>query len=197
MLNLVLFGPPGAGKGTQALFLAQTFNLVHLSTGDLLRQEIAAKTELGMLADQLISKGEFVPDSVVIEMIDARIKKPKTTNGFIFDGFPRTVPQAIVLDELMKSHHRKVSGMLCLEVTKDELIKRLNNRGLTSGREDDADIATIEKRMKIYDEKTSPIIRYYLDQGKYFLIHGVGTIEEISNRLKDTVQNLKNLLNRH
>jgi adenylate kinase len=130
-------------------------------------------------------------------MIDARIKKPKTTNGFIFDGFPRTVPQAIVLDELMKSHHRKVSGMLCLEVTKDELIKRLSNRSLTSGREDDADLATIERRMKIYDEKTSPIIRYYLDQGKYFLIHGVGTIEEISNRLKDTVQNLKNLLQRH
>lgn len=190
MLNLVLFGPPGAGKGTQAIFLAQTFNLVHLSTGDLLRQEIADKTELGRLADEIISKGELVPDSIVISMIEAKLKKPKTTVGFIFDGFPRTVPQAMALDELLAKHHRNVSAMLCLEVVKEELISRLLKRGLTSGRCDDMDAATIETRINVYNEKTAPIISYYEKQGKYFPIHGIGTVEEIAGNLKKTVQNI-------
>src|SRR5665647_2293624 len=124
MINLVLFGPPGAGKGTQAIYLAQTFNLVHLSTGDLLRQEIAAKTDLGRAADEIISKGELVPDSIVISMIEVNLNKPGTTVGFIFDGFPRTVLQAQALDELLKKHNSKVSVMLCLDVEKDELISR-------------------------------------------------------------------------
>lgn len=191
MLNIVLFGPPGAGKGTQAVFLAQTFNLVHLSTGDLLRQEIAAKTDLGIMADELISKGELVPDSIVIAMIDVRLKKPKTTVGFIFDGFPRTVPQAEALDDLLRKHHRKVTAMLCLEVDKDELITRVLKRGLTSGRCDDMDAETIEKRINIYNAKTAPIIKYYQDQKKYHPIHGMGTIEEITESLKITIENLK------
>ena len=190
MINLVLFGPPGAGKGTQAIYLAQTFNLVHLSTGDLLRQEIAAKTDLGRLADELISKGELVPDSIVVSMIEEKLKKPKTTVGFIFDGFPRTVPQAKALDELLRKHHSKVSVMLCLEVEKNELIDRLLKRGLTSGRCDDAEASTIENRINIYNEITAPIIQYYESQGKYHPIQGVGEIREIAARLKETVEKL-------
>jgi adenylate kinase len=190
MINLVLFGPPGAGKGTQAIYLAQTFNLVHLSTGDLLRQEIAAQTELGRIADGIISKGELVPDSIVISMIEAKLKKPKTTVGFIFDGFPRTVPQAKALDELLRKHGSKVSVMLCLEVEKEELIGRLLKRGLTSGRCDDADAATIENRINVYNEKTAPLINYYESQGKYHPIQGIGEIEQIASRLKETVEKL-------
>ena len=188
MLNLVLFGPPGAGKGTQASFLAQTFNLVHLSTGDLLRQEIAAKTDLGRIVEEIISKGELVPDSMVIEMIETKLKEPKTTVGFIFDGFPRTVPQALALDELLKKHHSKVTVMLCLEADKEELINRLLKRGLTSGRCDDADATTIENRINVYNEKTAPLVSYYENQGKYFPIQGIGAIEEIAARLKAAVE---------
>ncbi|HZK93783.1 MAG TPA: adenylate kinase, partial [Prolixibacteraceae bacterium] len=172
------------------IYLAQTFNLVHLSTGDLLRQEIAAKTDLGRLADELISKGELVPDSIVISMIEQKLKKPKTTVGFIFDGFPRTVPQAKALDELLRKHHSKVSVMLCLEVEKNELIDRLLKRGLTSGRCDDAEASTIENRINIYNEITAPIIQYYESQGKYHPIQGVGEIREIAARLKETVEKL-------
>jgi len=190
MLNLVLFGPPGAGKGTQALFLAKKFNLIHLSTGDLLRHEIAAGTELGHMADELISKGELVPDSIVISMIEAKLKMPKTTVGFIFDGFPRTVPQAKALDKLLQKHHSKVSVMLCLEVDKQELVDRLLKRGITSGRDDDADAKTIEKRINIYNVKTAPLIDYYARQGKYHPIKGTGEVEEIAARLRETVEML-------
>ena len=187
MLNLVLFGPPGAGKGTQAILLAQTFNLVHLSTGDLLRQEIAEKTDLGRLAEQLIDKGELVPDYLVVSMIEAQLNKPKTTIGFIFDGFPRTVAQAQALDQLLMDHHSKVSVMLCLVVDKEELVERLLKRGLTSGRCDDLEAATIEHRIDIYNEKTAPIISYYESQGKYYPIQGMGTIAEIAENLKQAV----------
>jgi adenylate kinase len=188
MLNLVLFGPPGAGKGTQAIFLAQLFNLEHLSTGDLLRKEIAAKTELGHIAAELIDRGELVSDSIVISMIEARLKKRKTTVGFIFDGFPRTVTQAQVLDKLLQKHHSKVSVMLCLVVGKDELIARLSNRGLTSGRCDDLETKTIEHRIDIYNDKTAPLINYYESQGKYHPIKGTGPIEEVTARLTETIQ---------
>ena len=187
MLNLVLFGPPGAGKGTQAILLAKTFNLVHLSTGDLLRHEIADKTELGRIAKELIDKGELVSDEIVISMIESRLKKPRCTIGFIFDGFPRTVAQAQALDKLLTKHHSKVSVMLCLSVDKTELVDRLLKRGLTSGRCDDLEAATIEHRIDVYNEKTAPIINYYESQGKYFPIHGMGTIEEIAENLSQTV----------
>ncbi len=191
MLNLVLFGPPGAGKGTQAHFLAQSFNLVHLSTGDLLRNEIAANTDLGKLADALISKGELVPDSVVISMIEERLKKPRSTVGFLFDGFPRTVLQAQALDKLLMKHHSKVSVMLCLMVDKKELIDRIYKRGLTSGRADDIDLATIEHRIDVYNDKTAPLISYYESQQKYYPIQGMGTIEEIAENLKHTIQSIQ------
>jgi len=188
MLNLVLFGPPGAGKGTQAKYLAETFNLAHLSTGDLLREQIAAGTELGLAAQDLIKKGELVPDSIVIDMIESRLRGRKSTIGFIFDGFPRTVLQAQALDKLLRKHRSNVSVMLCLEVDKEELVKRILNRATISGRADDMDAETIENRINVYNEKTAPIINYYAEQGKYHAIKGVGSIEEIAEELKETVE---------
>ncbi len=188
MLNLVLFGPPGAGKGTQAQFLIENFGLIHLSTGDLLREEIAGKTALGLQAKEKMDRGELVPDEIVIGMIKSKLDGNKTAKGFIFDGFPRTVPQAVALDELLNQYNAPVSAMLCLEVPKQELIDRLLNRGLTSGRSDDQDTSIIENRINVYNEKTAPIIGYYEKAGKYFPIHGVGTIEEIASRLKETVE---------
>lgn len=190
MLNLVLFGPPGAGKGTQAKYLAETFNLTHLSTGDLLREQIAAGTELGMAAQELISKGNLVSDSIVIDMIESKLKHRKSTIGFIFDGFPRTVPQAKALDKLLSKHRSNVSIMLCLDVDKDELVKRILNRGLTSQRADDMDVTTIENRISVYNEKTAPIINYYAEQGKYHAVQGIGTIEEIAGNLRKTVESI-------
>jgi adenylate kinase len=188
MLNLILFGPPGAGKGTQAKYLAETFNLSHLSTGDLLREQLAAGTELGLAAKEIMSKGELVPDSIVIGMIESKLTDNKSTAGFIFDGFPRTVKQAEALDEMLAKHNSNVSVMLSLEVEKEELIKRLMLRGETSGRADDTDPATIENRISVYNEKTAPIIDYYAGQGKHRAIKGVGTIEEIADDLRRTVE---------
>ena len=188
MINLVLFGPPGAGKGTQAVFLARTFNLTHLSTGDLLREEIATGSELGKAARELIDRGNLVPDSIVIDMIESKLKNIKGTSGFIFDGFPRTVPQAVALDELLIKYRSRVAVMLCLEVEKEELIKRLLSRGETSGRADDLNVSTIEYRINVYIEKTAPIINYYAVQGKYHPIKGLGTIQEIADELKRTVE---------
>lgn len=190
MLNLVIFGPPGAGKGTQAKYLAETFNLSHLSTGDLLREQIAAGTALGLAAQELISKGNLVSDSIVIDMIESKLKGRRSTIGFIFDGFPRTVNQAMALDKLLSKHRSNVSVMLCLEVEKEELIKRILNRGNTSQRADDMDIATIENRINVYNEKTRPIINYYAGQGKYHAVKGIGTIEEIAGDLRRTVEEI-------
>ena len=188
MLNLVLFGPPGAGKGTQASFLAETFNLTHISTGDLLREEIAAGTPLGLAANDLISAGNLVPDSIVVGMIESKLDEQKGTSGFIFDGFPRTVPQAIALDELLAKYKWRVTVMLSLEVEKEELVKRLLLRGETSGRADDLDVATIENRINVYNQKTAPIIDYYREQGKHQPIQGIGTIKDIADNLKRTVE---------
>jgi adenylate kinase len=188
MLNLVLFGPPGAGKGTQAKFLAETFNLSHLSTGDLLREQLAAGTELGLAAKEIMSKGELVTDSIVIGMIESKLNEENTTEGFIFDGFPRTVSQAEALDEMLSRHSTGVTLMLCLEVDKEELIKRVILRGQSSGRVDDTDRDTIENRINVYKEKTAPIISYYAGQGKYHSIYGIGTIEEITKNLRKSVE---------
>jgi adenylate kinase len=190
MLNIVLFGPPGAGKGTQAEFLIQRFGLIHLSTGDLLRREIAGSTPLGMEAKSFMDKGELVPDAVVIGMIKNMLLANKEAKGFIFDGFPRTVAQAEALDELLNENGTPVSGMLSLEVEKEELISRLQNRGITSGRQDDQDVAVIENRISVYHEKTAPLKNYYTSQNKYFSINGMGSIDEIASRLKETVYSL-------
>ncbi len=190
MLNLVLFGPPGAGKGTQAKFLVESFGLEHLSTGDLLRSEIAAETPLGKKAKVAIEKGEFVPDEVVIGMIKSKLENSNGSKGFIFDGFPRTVDQAIALDELLKQYNSYVAGMLSLDVNKKELIARLLSRGKNSGRADDQDQAIIENRICIYKERTLPLIEYYQPQGKHFGINGMGSIEDIAARLKKRVDKL-------
>lgn len=190
MLNLVLFGPPGAGKGTQADFLIQKFHLIHLSTGDLLRSQIAAQTELGIVAKSYMDKGFLVPDSIVIDMIRSILKANKESKGYIFDGFPRTVAQAEALDKLMDENGTPISGMLCLEVEKDELINRILLRGQTSGRPDDQNVTIIENRITEYTQKTMPIKEYYKTQGKCHVIHGMGSIDEIAERLINTVSAL-------
>ena len=188
MLNLVLFGPPGAGKGTQAEFLIESFGLIHLSTGDLLRSEIAAGTKLGLAAKAFMDKGELVTDEVVIGMIKSKREANKDAKGFIFDGFPRTVDQAKALDKLLNENETPVSGMLSLEVEKQELINRLLNRGKISGRADDQDQNIIENRINVYNQKTMPLIEYYKSQGKHFGIDGMGTIDDIKLRLKEVIE---------
>ena len=190
MLNLVLFGPPGAGKGTQAEFLIESFQLDHLSTGDLLRSEMAAGTKLGLEAKSYMEKGELVPDAVVIGMIESKLESNKESKGYIFDGFPRTVDQAKALDELLNKNGTPISAMLSLEVEKQELIDRLLDRGKSSGRADDQDQSIIENRINVYNEKTLPLIEYYKPQGKHFGINGMGTIDDIAGRLKDVIKKL-------
>jgi adenylate kinase len=190
MLNIVLFGPPGAGKGTQAQFLVENFNLMHLSTGDMLRNQIARRTDLGIKAGEIIDRGELVSDEMVVGMIADVFQEEKCCKGFVFDGFPRTVAQALALDVLLKKHQTAVSGMLALEVDEQELVDRLLERGKTSERPDDQDVSIIRNRIGIYRKKTEPLIDFYTAQGKFFPVEGVGTIEEIANRLKLVVENL-------
>ncbi|MFV0375859.1 MAG: adenylate kinase [Mangrovibacterium sp.] len=190
MLNIVLFGPPGAGKGTQAGFLIDNFGLIHLSTGDLLRSEIAAATELGIEAKRYMDNGELVPDAIVIGMIKKKLETTRDAKGFIFDGFPRTVAQAEALDKLLTENGTPVSGMLSLEVEKGELVARLLNRGITSGRTDDQDQSVIENRINVYNEKTLPLKIYYTGQNKHIGINGMGTIEEIAIRLLEAANAL-------
>lgn len=190
MNHLILFGPPGAGKGTQAQLLVDHFNFLHISTGDLLRHEIADKTELGLEAKKFIDAGDLVPDEIVIGMIKNHIETLCAVPGVIYDGFPRTVAQAIALDKMLSECTECITALLSLEVPHDELVKRLLLRGESSGRTDDADIATIENRIKVYQSKTQPLIDYYTNLGKYFPIEGVGTIEEISARLISKVETI-------
>ena len=187
MLNLVLFGPPGAGKGTQSERLIEKYKLVHLSTGDILRSEIAAGTELGMKAKKLMDAGMLVPDEVVIGMIDSKLEANKNAIGFIFDGFPRTIAQAEALDELLSEKKSSITMMLALEVEKEELIKRLLNRGKDSGRADDQNAEIIEKRIEEYNNKTAPLKDYYDKQNKLKVIKGVGGIEAIFQKLCEAI----------
>jgi adenylate kinase len=190
MLNLILFGPPGAGKGTQAEFLINNYHLIHLSTGDLLRSEIAAKTDLGLEAKAFMDKGELVPDEVVIGMIKHKLETNKEAPGFIFDGFPRTVAQAKALDTLLDSIQTPISAMLSLTVEEQELIDRLMKRGQVSGRTDDQDMNIIKNRIDVYQQKTAPLVDYYSLQDKHHDINGMGSIEDIAARLKETVEKL-------
>ncbi|RIV22306.1 adenylate kinase [Fibrisoma montanum] len=179
MLNLVLFGPPGAGKGTQSEKLIKKYNLIHLSTGDLLRSEIAAGTELGLRAKQLMDQGLLVPDEVVIGMIDNKLRENQSVAGFIFDGFPRTVPQAQALDELLSHYNTQITVMIALVVDDEELTRRLLLRGQTSGRPDDSNEDLIRRRVKEYNDKTTPVADFYNRQDKFTAIDGIGNIDEI------------------
>lgn len=179
MLNLVLFGPPGAGKGTQSQKLIEKYKLVHLSTGDILRSEISNGTELGTEAKKLMDQGLLVPDEVVIGMISNKLDSNKDANGFIFDGFPRTVAQAEALDSLLESKNTAISGMIALIVDNEELQKRLLLRGKDSGRPDDANPEIISKRIQEYNDKTAPVANFYKAQDKYQSVNGIGSIADI------------------
>jgi adenylate kinase len=179
MLNLVLFGPPGAGKGTQSQKLIDKHGLIHLSTGDLLRGEISQGTELGLEAKKLMDDGKLVPDAVVIGMISHKLDANKEAKGFIFDGFPRTVAQAEALDQLLLSKNAPITGMIALEVNDEELLRRLLLRGKDSGRPDDAHPEVITKRIHEYNNKTAPVADFYKNQGKFKSINGIGSVDEI------------------
>ncbi len=190
MTNLVLFGPPGAGKGTQAEFLKEQYNLVHISTGDVFRFNIKNETALGMLAKSFIDKGELVPDQVTIDMLNAEVEKNSDANGFIFDGFPRTNAQAKALDQLMDSKDSQISAMIALEVDDEVLVKRLLERGKTSGRADDADEAVIRNRLKVYYDETAVVADFYRTQDKFIGVNGEGSIEDITERLCKVIDTL-------
>lgn len=190
MTNLILFGPPGSGKGTQAAFLIDKYQLIHISTGDLFRYEMSNDTPLGQEAKSYMAKGELVPDSVTIGMLRNKVEKHPGANGFIFDGFPRTIPQAEALDALLQSMGTAVSGLIALDVNEEEIVSRILSRGKTSGRADDNDEATVRKRIAVYKSETEPVFDYYAKKGKSHIINGLGTIEEIAGRLRDAIEAL-------
>lgn len=183
MLNVILFGPPGSGKGTQSEKLIEKYGLKHLSTGDILRQEINNKTLLGLEAKKLMEIGQLVPDEVVIGMISAAVEANKTGKGFLFDGFPRTEAQSIALDNLLATHDTSISVVLALQVSEDELVKRLLHRGLHSGRPDDNNETVINARIVEYHQKTTPVAEHYKKSGKVKMIKGEGNVDEIFEAL--------------
>ena len=188
MLNIVLFGPPGCGKGTQSAKLIEKYNLVHLSTGDILRNEIANGTALGLEAKKLMDQGILVPDEVVIGMIRSKLEANKNANGFIFDGFPRTQAQAVALDKLLTELSTSITMMLALDVSEEELTQRLLMRGKDSGRPDDQNPEIIKKRIEEYTNKTAPVASYYKAQNKFKPTEGIGTKEEIFERLCSAIE---------
>jgi adenylate kinase len=183
MFNLILFGPPGSGKGTQSEKLVEKYGLIHLSTGNLLREEIANRTPLGLEAKNFMDKGQLVPDEVVIGMIDSCLEHHKEAAGFLFDGFPRTPAQAQALDKLLALKKTEIALVLALEVSEEELVKRLLNRGKTSGRSDDTNEAVIHQRFIVYNNETAPIAEHYKKLKRFQSIKGEGSVEEIFNSL--------------
>jgi len=187
MFNLILFGPPGSGKGTQSEYLVDKYGLIHLSTGNLLRKEIADKTPLGLEAKNFIDKGQLVPDEVVIGMIDSSLDLHKNAGGFLFDGFPRTVAQAQALDRLLSLKKTEIHIVLALEVSEEELVQRLLNRGKTSGRSDDNSESVIRDRFKVYNNETAPVADYYKKAHKFKSIKGEGSVDEIFASLRQAI----------
>ena len=188
MLNIVIFGAPGSGKGTQSELIAEKYQLVHLSTGDMLREEIAHGTEVGKIADALISKGNLAPDDLIIQMIEQKINTyKKNCNGFIFDGFPRTVAQAKALDELLAKHGKKLTLMIDLHVDEHLLIDRLLKRGLTSGRADD-NLEVIKKRLEVYHQVTVPVLDFYKQSGRYVAAENCTTIEQYFEQIVHLIE---------
>jgi len=189
MLNIVLFGPPGAGKGTQSERLIEKYGLVHLSTGDIFRANIKGETELGLLAKSYMDKGNLVPDEVTINMLKSEVMKAENPKGFIFDGFPRTNAQAQALDAFLESIGTSITLMLGLEVAEEELRERLKNRAEISGRPDDANPEIIQNRIDVYNRETAPVKDFYASQNKYKGVNGIGSIDEITNRLFEAINN--------
>ncbi len=190
MLNLILFGPPGAGKGTQAQRIIDKYGLSQLSTGDMLRSQIAAKTELGLKAQQIMANGDLVSDEIVVGMIKSIVHANKQAKGYIFDGFPRTVKQAEALDALLAEIGEGISQLILLDVDDDELKARLLNRGKDSGRADDQDVSIIENRIAVFKQQTIPVMEHYKKTGKSVAIKGVGSLDEIFERLTSVIDNL-------
>ena len=187
MKNFVLFGKPGSGKGTQAEHLSEKYKLYHISTGDLFRKNISQNSNLGLLAQSYMDKGELVPDEVTIKMLENEIKENPQSKGFLFDGFPRTIAQAESLDKFLKSIDMQINATIALDVDEEELISRIIDRGKTSNRSDDQDIEKIQNRFNEYNMKTSTLSRYYKDQKKFFELDGSGTVDEITKRLFDLI----------
>lgn len=190
MINLVLFGKPGAGKGTQAEFLKSHYQLVHISTGDVFRYNIKNATDLGKLAQSYMDNGDLVPDEVTIDMLEDEVEKNPQAKGFIFDGFPRTQAQAQSLDDFLNRKEMSISAIIALEADDDELVTRILKRGETSGRPDDQDEEKIRNRFQEYNQKTAPLRAFYIEQNKFHSINGIGSIEEIKQRLMSVIDTL-------
>jgi len=190
MLNIILFGPPGSGKGTQADNLVEHYDLLHISTGDLFRYEMKNDTPLGLEAKSYIAKGELVPDSVTIGMLKNKVNDNPDVKGYIFDGFPRNIAQAEALDSFLKEKGSAVSKLVALDVQDDEIVKRILNRGLTSGRADDNDESIIRNRISVYNSETAQVFDYYAEFDKSVKVDGIGTIDEILGRLKTAIDNV-------
>ena len=191
MLNLILFGPPGSGKGTQASKLVEKFKLLHISTGDLFRYEMGHNTELGQLAKDYMSKGQLVPDEVTIGMLKNKLDSTKEAQGYILDGFPRTITQAEALDKLLEEKNQSISFLLSLDVDDEEIVQRIMLRGKTSGRPDDNDEEIVRKRIQVYNEETAPVFDYYNKQNKSVKVNGIGTVDEIFDRLCTVINTLR------
>ena len=190
MFNIVIFGKPGSGKGTQANFLKEKYSLYHISTGDLFRKNISNKTKLGIEAKSYLDKGDLVPDSVTIKMLENEVLSNKQVNGYIFDGFPRTQNQAESLDSFLSSINLKINATIALDVSENELITRLLDRGKTNNRSDDQDIEKIKNRFNEYNTKTSILINFYNKQGKFYSVDGKGSVNDITLRLFSLVDSL-------
>ncbi len=189
---IILFGPPGSGKGTQASRLASHFGWVHISTGDVFRRHIRQQTELGQKVQQYIEAGQLVPDAITVAMLQEEMQRHPRAQGFILDGFPRTIAQAEALDTMLQSNGMEVDGLIALDVPESELIERIQIRSQTSGRADDADPKVIQERLKVYHTQTAPVYEYYDRRGKALTIDGTGTIEQITQRLVETIESLVN-----
>ncbi|MEI7596579.1 MAG: adenylate kinase [Bacteroidota bacterium] len=190
MLNIALFGPPGAGKGTQSKDLVEKYKLTYISTGDILREEIANGTEIGLKAKNIIEKGGLAADELIVQIIEQKMKTNPKSNGFLFDGFPRTVVQAYILEGLLHKKHTSLTCMLSLEVPKEELMRRLTERSKTSNRADDNDLNVIKYRLEEYDNKTAPVAKFYDELGKYYPIEGTGSMDQVKCLLRSTIQSL-------
>lgn len=188
MINLILFGPPGSGKGTQAQKIAEKFGLLHISTGDLFRKEIGEKTPLGKLAKDYINKGQLVPDEVTIGMLKNALNNNESTFGVIYDGFPRTVDQARALEEMLEEDDDEIDLLISLKVEDEEIVNRLLKRGKEGGRKDDQDEAIIRNRIEVYKKETQPVYAYFDAQEKSITLNGMGAIGDIFQRISDTIE---------